>query len=44
MARFKKVALKNDQNVYDDLNEYDEPQLIKDDMDLSKINIFLHQI
>jgi hypothetical protein len=42
MARFKKVALKNSDGVVDDLFEYDEPELNKEDMDLSKINIYLH--
>lgn len=42
MARFKKVALKNADSMLDDMYEYDEPELNKDDMDLSKINIYLH--
>lgn len=44
MARFKKVALKNSDGMEDDLFEYEEPELNKDDMDLSKINVYLHQI
>lgn len=44
MARFKKVAIKDSDNVIDDLYEYDEPDLVKNDLDLSKINIYLHQI
>ena len=43
MARFKKVALKDSDQI-DDLFEYDEPELLKDNMDLSKINIYLHEI
>ena len=44
MARFKKVAIKDSDKVIDDLYEYDEPELLKNDLDLSKINIYLHQI
>ena len=45
MARFKKVALKNHGNdLYDDLFEYEEPEMNRDNMDLSKINIYLHSI
>ena len=44
MARFKKVALKNSDEVGDDLYAYDEPELSKEDMDLSKVNLYLHQI
>lgn len=43
MARFKKVALKNHgDDMYDDLFEYEEPEMNRDNMDLSKINIYLH--
>ena len=42
MARFKKVALKNSDDMYDDLYEYEEPELNKENMDLSKINLYLH--
>ena len=44
MARFKKVALKDhgEGMLYDDLYEYEEPEMNRDDMDLSKINIYLH--
>lgn len=42
MARFKKVALKNSNDVHDDLYEYDEPELNREDMDLAKINVYLH--
>lgn len=44
MSRFKKVALKNSNEVVDDLYEYDEPDLDRENLDLSKINIYLHQI
>jgi hypothetical protein len=44
MSKFKKVALKNSNEVIDDLYEYDEPDLNRDNLDLSKINIYLHQI
>lgn len=42
MAKFKTVALKNSEEVEDDLYEYDEPELNREDLDLSKINIYLH--
>ena len=42
MARFKKVALKNSANVYDALYDYDEPDLNREDLDLSKINLYIH--
>ena len=47
MARFKRVALKKSENaaVVDELYEYDEPSIMKRfDLDLSKINIYFHQI
>lgn len=44
MAKFKKVALKNSDNVIDALYDYDEPDLHKEDLDLSKINIYIHQL
>ena len=44
MARFKRVALKNSDEVIDDLYLYDEPEMAREDMDLSKINLYLHQI
>lgn len=44
MAKFKTVALKSGEEVVDDLYEYDEPDLNREDLDLSKINIYLHQI
>jgi hypothetical protein len=44
MARFKKVALKDGDDYIDDLYEYEEPDLKRKDLDLSKINIFLHQL
>lgn len=42
MKKFKKVALTNPDDIDDDLYEYDEPDL--DNLDLSKIHIYLHQI
>jgi len=42
MAKFKKVALKDGETMTDDPYEYDEPDLEREDLDLSKINIFLH--
>ena len=42
MAKFKKVALKNSDNVIDALYDYDEPDLNRGDLDLSKINIYIH--
>jgi hypothetical protein len=42
MARFKKVALKNSNQVEDDLYDFDEPDLKRENLDLSKINILLH--
>lgn len=44
MARFKKVALKNSEQVEDDLYEYDEPDLSRENLDLSKVNLVIHQI
>jgi hypothetical protein len=44
MARFKKVALKNSDSIEDDIYEFDEPDLNRENLDLSKVNILLHQI
>lgn len=45
MSKFKKVALKNSgEGVIDELYEFDEPELNINNLDLSKINLFLHQI
>lgn len=44
MAKFKKVALKNSNSVDGDLFEFDEPDLNRDNLDLSKINIYLHSL
>ena len=44
MTEFKKVALKNSEEMYDDLYEFDEPDMNKENLDLSKINIYLHQL
>lgn len=44
MDKFKKVAIKNSDEVVDDLYEYDEPDLQRKNLDLSKINIYLHQL
>lgn len=42
MDKFKKVALKNSDDIVDELYEYDEPVLLKNNLDLSKVNIYLH--
>lgn len=44
MARFKKVALKNADNVIDELYDYDEPDINRQNLDLSKIHMYLHQL
>lgn len=46
MAKFKKIALKAGfDDIEDDLYEFDEPDLAaRENLDLSKINICLHQI
>lgn len=45
MARFKRVAIKNQgEDIYDDLYQYEEPELKRNDMDLSKVNFFIHRI
>lgn len=42
MAKFKKIALKNSDSIEDDLYEYDEPDLSRENLDLSKVNLVLH--
>lgn len=44
MERFKRVALKNSDDVVDDLYEFDEPDINRENLDLSKINMYLHQL
>jgi hypothetical protein len=46
MSRFKKVALKkNKERIVDDLFHYEEAlNHNSNDLDLSKVNIYLHQV
>jgi len=46
MSKFKKIALKEGfDDVMDDLYEYDEPDIKqRENLDLSKINLCIHQI
>lgn len=46
MLRFRKIALKSGfDDIEDDLYEFDEPDINnRENLDLSKINICIHQI
>lgn len=45
MGRFKKVAInKGGDKMIDDLYAYEEPPIDKNNLDLAKINIYLHQL
>jgi hypothetical protein len=45
MSRFKKVAIKKDiERVVDDMYKYEEAPLDKSNLDLAKINVYIHQL
>ena len=45
MERFKKVAIKrHGEDMHDNLYEFEEPDFNRNDLDLSKVNVYLHRI
>lgn len=45
MSRFKKVAIKKDiDRLVDDMYKYEEAPIDKSNLDLAKINIYIHQL
>ena len=45
MSRFKKVAIKKDiERVVDDMYKYEEAPIDKSNLDLAKINVYIHQL
>ncbi len=43
MARFKKMAIKRDADqMIDDLYQFEEAPVNRNDLDLAKINLYLH--
>jgi hypothetical protein len=45
MQRFKKVAISKASNgIVDDLYQYDEADILRNNLDLAKVNIYIHQL